>query len=209
MPLMTELLDQHTVGVKDFGFSFNLSTSFCVTLSSWMRHHVQQCRPRQWARETWENCRPRKQKNNKLKSFIELTGTTKKPQNHTLFIVKRKMSSQKNMFQSWFLYCFRFTTQAQLPVQYMDSNGKHLCQSSGRKHMGIATHTRAHTHRHLLYNLCFAIPKEIMTAGIRFPQNNPGTKKWIVSLIFSKTSTSPQQLNDRHMYHHVLYLLIV
>lgn len=38
-----------------------------------------------------------------------------------------------------------------------------------------------------------------MTAGIRFPQNNPGTKKWIVSLIFSKTSTSPQQLNDRHM----------
>lgn len=32
MPLMTELLDQHTVGVKDFGFSFNLSTSFRVTL---------------------------------------------------------------------------------------------------------------------------------------------------------------------------------
>lgn len=148
-------------------------------------------------REMWESCRPRKQ--NKLKSFIELTGTTNKPQNHTLFIVKRKMSSQKNMVQSWFLCCFRFTTQAQLPVQYMDSNGKHLCQSNGRKHMGIATHTRAHTHRHLLYNLCFAIPKKIMTAGIRFPQNNPGTKKWIVSLIFSKTSTSPQQLNDRHM----------
>lgn len=163
-----------------------------------MFSNVDQGNEQDETREMWESCRPRKQ-NNKLNSFIELTGTTKKPQNHTLFIVKRKMSSQKNMVQSWFWCCFRFTTQAQLPVQYMDSNGKHLCQSSGRKHMGIATHTRAHTHRHLLYNLCFAIPKKIMTAGIRFPQNNPGTKKWIVSLIFSKTSTSPQQLNDRHM----------
>lgn len=81
---------------------------------------------------------PENKRNNKLKSFIELTGTRKKPQNHMLFIVKRKMSSQKNMVQSWFLCCFRFTTQAQLPVQYVDSNGKHLCQSSGRRH----THTR-------------------------------------------------------------------
>lgn len=110
-----------------------------------MFSNVDQGNEQDETREMWESCRPRKQ-NNKLNSFIELTGTTKKPQNHTLFIVKRKMSSQKNMVQSWFLCCFRFTTQAQLPVQYMDSNGKHLCQSSGRKHMGIATHTHARTH---------------------------------------------------------------